>query len=112
MLDFRKQFQEIIEQSYIPFNIDKTATSDVWSNIYKVVLPNIPKNLFRYRRIDDKGYTIESFKSGTISLCHAGMFPDKYDSYLYINQDKIHKDLENALKDALRITLSQITQKS
>ena len=40
MLDFRKQFQEIIEQSYIPFNIDKTATSDVWSNIYKLVLPN------------------------------------------------------------------------
>lgn len=33
MLDFRKQFQEIIEQSYIPFNIDKAATSDVWSNI-------------------------------------------------------------------------------
>ena len=32
MLDFRKQFQEIIEQSYIPFNIDKAATSDVWSN--------------------------------------------------------------------------------
>ena len=30
MLDFRKQFQEIIEQSYIPFNIDKAATSDVW----------------------------------------------------------------------------------
>ena len=112
MLDFRKQFQEIIEQSYIPFNIDKTATSDVWSNIYKLVLPNIPEKLFRYRRIDDKGYTIESFKSKTISLCHAGMFPDKYDSYLYIDQDKIHKDLKNALKDALRITLSHITQKS
>ena len=76
MLDFRKQFQEIIEQSYIPFNIDKTATSDVWSNIYKLVLPNIPEKLFRYRRIDDKGYTIESFKSKTISLCHAGMFPE------------------------------------
>ena len=42
MLDFRKQFQEIIEQSYIPFNIDKAATSDVWSNIYKLILPNIP----------------------------------------------------------------------
>lgn len=40
MLDFRKQFQEIIEQSYIPFNIDKAATSDVWSNIYKLILPN------------------------------------------------------------------------
>ena len=49
-MDFRKQFQEIIEQSYIPFNIDKTATSDVWSNIYKLILPNIPEKLFRYRR--------------------------------------------------------------
>ena len=112
MLDFRKQFQEIIEQSYIPFNIDKTATSDVWSNIYKLILPNMPEKLFRYRRIDDNGYTIESFKSGTISLCHAGMFPDKYDSYLYIDQDKIHKDLKKALKDALCITLAHITQKS
>ena len=46
MLDFRKQFQEIIEQSYIPFNIDKAATSDVWSNIYKLILPNIPEKLF------------------------------------------------------------------
>ena len=45
MLDFRKQFQEIIEQSYIPFNIDKTATSDVWSNIYKVVLPILLNHL-------------------------------------------------------------------
>ena len=63
MLDFRKQFQEIIEQSYIPFNIDKAATSDVWSNIYKLILPNIPEKLFRYRKIDDKGYTIESLKS-------------------------------------------------
>ena len=112
MLDFRKQFQEIIEQSYIPFNIDKAATSDVWSNIYKLILPNIPEKLFRYRKIDDKGYTIESLKSGTISLCHAGMFPDKYDSYLYIDQDKIREDLKKALKDALRITLSHITQKS
>ena len=113
MLDFRKRFQEIIEQSsYIPFNIDKTTTSDVWSNIYRLILPNIPEKLFRYRRIDDKGYTVESFKSGTISLCHAGMFPDKYDSYLYIDQDKIREDLKKALKDALCITLSHITQKS
>ena len=74
MLDFRKQFQEIIEQSYIPFNIDKAATSDVWSNIYKLILPNIPEKLFRYRKIDDKGYTIESLKSGTISLCRCSIF--------------------------------------
>ena len=41
MLDFRKQFQEIIEQSYIPFNIEKTTTSGVWSNIHQLGHPNI-----------------------------------------------------------------------
>lgn len=50
MLDFRKQFQEIIEQSYIPFNIDKAATSDVWSNIYKLYLQPIITQYF----IDNK----------------------------------------------------------
>ena len=54
MLDFRKQFQEIIEQSYIPFNIDKAATSDVWSNIYKLILPNIPEKLFRFTKLSPK----------------------------------------------------------
>lgn len=111
-MGFREQFQEIIEQSSIPFNGDQTVTSAVWNNIYKLVLPNIPEKLFRYRRIDNNGYTIESFKYGTISLCHAGMFPDKYDSYLYVDQDKIHVDLIKALKDALRITLTLITRKS
>ena len=71
MLDFRKQFQEIIEQSYIPFNIDKAATSDVWSNIYKLILPNIPEKLFRYRKIDDKGYTIESLKDAATPKTYA-----------------------------------------
>ena len=58
MLDFRKQFQEIIEQSYIPFNIDKAATSDVWSNIYKLILPNIPEKLFRYRKIGVSSFLV------------------------------------------------------
>ena len=80
MLDFRKQFQEIIEQSYIPFNIDKAATSDVWSNIYKLILPNIPEKLFRYRKIDDKGYTIESYLSGNIPAWHNEIVPDFNDS--------------------------------
>ena len=68
MLDFRKQFQEIIEQSYIPFNIDKTATSDVWSNIYKLVLPNIPEKLFRYRG------TIITTSSDSISYTKEELF--------------------------------------
>lgn len=58
MLDFRKQFQEIIEQSYIPFNIDKAATSDVWSNIYKLnVLPSRSHPFcWHADKMEDKGF--------------------------------------------------------
>lgn len=71
--------------------------------IYRLVLPNIPDKLFRYRAMND--YSFDEFKNGRISLCHAGMFPDKYDSYLYVNHNKIRDDLQTALRDALRILI-------
>ena len=87
MADFRKQFQELIEKSYIPAKADQAAESNVWHDIYKLVIPNIPEKLFRYRKIDE--YSLEELREGKMWLCHAGMFPDKYDSYLYVNHHKI-----------------------
>ena len=55
-------------------------------------------------------YSLTEFRNGMISLCHAGMFPDKYDSYLYVNHKKIRADLQKALRDALRICLTHISQ--
>ncbi len=109
MSDFREQFQKLIEQSYIPFNADKTTQSKVWSDIYKLVLPNIPKKLFRYRGVN--AHSFDEIKDGKISLCHAGMFPDKYDSYLYVNHNKIREDLRKALTDALKVCLMHISQR-
>lgn len=40
------------------------------------------------------------------------MFPDKYDSYIYVDRNKIHQDLEFALKNALQNCLQDVTQKS
>lgn len=112
MQNFREEFKKIIEKSYIPHNANKNICNDVWKRIYDFVLPNIPEKLFRYRGIDNNRFSIKSFKEGTISLCHAGMFPDKYDSLLYVNQDKIVEDLKNGLKNALRITISNINNRS
>lgn len=112
MQNFREEFKKIIEMSYIPHNTNKNASYDVWKKIYDFVLPNIPEKLFRYRGIDNNRFSIKSFKEGTISLCHAGMFPDKYDSLLYVNQDKIVEDLKKGFKSALRITISNIDNRS
>ena len=108
MSEFRERFQKLIEESYIPFNADPAARTDVWHQIYRLVLPNIPEKLFRYRSMND--YSLTEFRNGMISLCHAGMFPDKYDSYLYVNHKKIRADLQKALRDALRICLTHISQ--
>ena len=108
MSEFRKRFQKLIEESYIPYNANPASRADIWHQIYRLVLPNIPDKLFRYRAMND--YSFDEFKNGRISLCHAGMFPDKYDSYLYVNHNKIRDDLQTALRDALRICLTHISQ--
>ena len=112
MQNFREEFKKIIEKSYIPHNANKNICNDVWKRIYDFVLPNIPEKLFRYRGIDNNRFSIKSFKEGTISLCRASRFPDKYDSLLYVNQDKIVEDLKNGFKSALRITISNIDNRS
>jgi len=109
MSEFRERFKKLIEESYIPFNADQTTESKVWQDIYSLVLPNIPKKLFRYRSMNE--FSLNEFRGGRISLCHAGMFPDKYDSYLYVNHNKIRDDLQKALRDALHMCLMHISQR-
>lgn len=106
MENFREQFRAFIEKVYIPSNADKATTSRKWDEIYSVLLPNIPEKLFRYRGVTE--YSINDFQNGTISLCHAGKFPDKYDSYVYINQDVIQQGLLGSLKEAYRFYMINV----
>lgn len=55
-MDFRKKFQDILESSYITCQVNETSA---WHDIYKLLLPNIPEKLFRYRRMDKSGYSIK-----------------------------------------------------
>ena len=110
MADFRKQFQELIEKSYIPTKANQATVSNIWHDIHKLVIPNIPEKLFRYRKKDD--FSLEELRDGKMWLCHAGMFSDKYDSYLYVNHHKIREELQSSLKEALQMCLMHISQKS
>ncbi len=110
MEDFREKFRAFIEKVYIPSNADKATTSRKWDEIYSVLLPNIPEKLFRYRGVTE--YSMNDFQNGTISLCHARKFPDKYDSYVYINQDVIQQGLLGSLKEAYRLYLINVINAS
>ena len=110
MGDFREHFRELIEKVYIPSNADRATVSEKWNEIYHVLLPNIPEKLFRYRGVTE--YSINDFRKGKISLCHARIFPDKYDSYVYINQDIIQQGLLNSFKEAFRFYLLNVVNGS
>lgn len=103
---FKTEFKKVLDSAFIPSNANQSVISTEWNKIYDIILPNIPEKLFRYRRIDKEGYSKEALRNGTISLCHAGMFPDKYDSYLYVDRNKIQKDLREALTGALHMLMN------
>ena len=110
MVDFKEKFKELIEHTFIPSTASSVVKTKAWHNIYNLLIPNIPEKLYRYRSFNE--YSLSDFENGKISLCHAGMFPDKYDSYIYVDRNKIHQDLEFALKNALQNCLQDVTQKS
>jgi len=110
MGDFREQFRTLIEKVYIPSNADKVTIMGKWNEIYRVLLPNIPDKLFRYRSVTE--HSLKDFQNGTISLCHARKFPDKYDSYVYINQDVIQQILLYSTKEAFRFYLLNVVNGS
>ena len=99
MVDFKEKFKELIEHTFIPSTASSVVKTKAWHNIYNLLIPNIPEKLYRYRSFNE--YSLSDFENGKISLCHAGMFPDKYDSYIYVDRNKIHQDLEFALKNKM-----------
>lgn len=107
---FKNKFKKVLESAFIPSNASQSVISTEWNKIYDIILPNIPEKLFRYRRIDKEGYSKDSLRNGTISLCHAGMFPDKYDSYLYVNRNHIQNELKSGLTSALQMLIYNIKQ--
>lgn len=100
MSDFRIFFRQHLEDCKIPSNASSAETLKLWKSLYNVLLPNIPKQLFRYRSINE--YSLADLKNGTISVCHANQFPDKYDSYVFIDSNRVQKELENGIKNIFK----------
>ncbi|MGG0425831.1 DUF2971 domain-containing protein [Priestia megaterium] len=51
-------------------------------------LKKMPKSLYKYRSLDDKGYSLKSLREGTIRFNPASIMNDPYDSALTLSQDK------------------------
>jgi hypothetical protein len=100
MADFRDEFQKLLESTYIPSVGDRDKIEKEFNKFLNTTFQNIPEKLYRYRRCDE--YSIGSFQKGTIYVCNANRFTDKYDSRVYVDRDKIVKDLKDSFKNAIQ----------
>lgn len=108
MTDFRDEFKLLLEKSFVSGKgTDEEIYKGMMSFLNKVG-PNIPERLFRYRKIDEKGYTLKAFKNGTVSVCKPKCFSDKYDSLIFVDTEKQISEMREASKLALRKVLSDI----
>ena len=87
METFKREFAEYLAQTVILSNAPKEEGDKLWIELNKLVLPNIPQKLFRFRGCSK--YSFADFKNGKITTCVADRFPDEYDSMVYVNKEYI-----------------------
>jgi hypothetical protein len=113
MNEFREEFQRLLESTYIPTVGDRAENGKKMDDFLNYAFQNIPEKLYRYRQCDEKGYSLDSFKYGTISVCNAKRFSDKYDSRVYVDREKILKELKDGFNHAIPdLLLKEIRQKN
>ena len=78
---FKKEFAKVMTEISWPDYLSEEESTEVLRELHDFVLPHIPAKLFRFRKcgIDE----IISFEHGTISMCVADKFSDKYDSNVF-----------------------------
>lgn len=110
MADIRDEFQRLLESTYIPTLGDKAEIGKKIDDFFNTAFQFIPDKLYRYRKCDD--YSIDSFKKGTIYLCNAKRFSDKYDSRVYVDRERIRREMKTYMKDALSGVVKEIKKEN
>lgn len=110
MTDFREEFQRLLESTYIPTVGDRAEIGKKLDEFLNYAFQHIPEKLYRYRQCN--GFSLDSFKDGTISLCRANRFSDKYDSRVYVDKEKVINEMTGGLKNAISDLLKDIRLKN
>ncbi len=101
---FKTDFAKMMETFTIPDNISQEESDKKWSDLFSYLQSNIPNKLYRFRkcRLND----IISLEQGTISLCTAAQFSDKYDSNIFYDHKAFIKNAADSLIKSIKMVLS------
>ncbi len=104
--NFKLQFKDLLENTYLPSNASLDETIAVWNKINNLLFKNIPSKLFRFRKYNI--FNISSFEKGSISMCVADQFSDKYDSYVFVDKKSIREKIEDAKNSPILAALIEL----
>ena len=97
--EFKKEFAKLMSTVSIPDNLSQEETLLSYKKVFSLVKQNIPSQLFRFRRCNID--TLISLEQGTIPVCIADKFPDKYDSTVFYD----NKSLDKRMKEAYHLII-------
>ena len=86
---FKEQFAKLLSETCISNKLSQEGVTKEWDKIYKLLVPNIPQKLYRFRTCSVDN--LISFQENTILTCTPSTFKDKYDSLVYVNFDLIEE---------------------
>ena len=103
-MQFKKEFAKLMETTSIPNNLSQEEGVKVLRELHDFVQPFIPEKLFRFRKcgIDE----VISFEQGTIPMCVADKFSDKYDSNVFYD----YETLSDRFSYSFSLAMSNIVQ--
>ena len=102
---FKKEFARLMMTSW-PDNLSQDESTKVLGELHSFVLPHIPEKLFRFRKcgIDE----MISFEQGTIYMCVADKFSDKYDSTVFYNYQTLTERFDKSFFPIILIIIQAL----
>ena len=110
MADCRDEFKLLLENTYISAKWKNERINTEMLAFLNKVISFMPEKLYRYRKLDK--HSLRSFKNGTVSVCKAKCFSDKYDSLIYVNADSKVAEMRKHFGYALKHVINDIRQKN
>ena len=100
--EFKKEFAKLMSTVSIPDNMSQKDTLLSFKKMISFVDHHIPSKLFRFRKCNID--TLISLEQGTIPVCIADIFPDKYDSTVFYD----NKTLDKRMKEVYQLNVPNL----
>ena len=107
---FKAEFAKRIEETSIPSNLSDSERIKCYRELFSFTELYIPEKLFRFRKCDLNSTV--SFEQGTIPVCVASRFPDKYDSTVYYDFATLENRAKSVFSSIVPKFLSQVENNS